>query len=122
MSVKFPLTRGEIGFPVEAQLDGLDQLRSFLMAQTTQPPISAETLANARTASIEEVRNPDRLPEDLPFTEADINYLLKILDWVGQDENSKAPYVTMEEDDECPDSTFVTISFPLHLEPPAELR
>ncbi len=122
MSIEIPSSRGEIGFPAEAQLTGLAQLRSFLIAQTIQPPISAETLANASVTSIDEAFDPDRLPDDLPFTEADINYLLKIIDWVGEDENNRSSYINMVQDDEDPGFTLVTMHFPLHLEPPAELR
>lgn len=107
-------------FETDRVVDSLEDLASYIVEHTTEPPIAVEDILTAREMTLDDQL---LLPDELPgFTLSDAEYLRKVIDYVEEDPETRGSLIRILIYDEQPESCIVSFDFPDCLEPPFELR
>ena len=114
-------TRGQIDFWTDRPVETLSDLLRFVLSHATAPDITPNELLNARRVSPDDIFDGDDLPEICEFTVADAHFLMGVISYALEDPDNRGGLVVMEPDHRD-GTTYIEIHFPVHMEPPAELR
>ncbi len=115
-------TSGQMDFWTDRPVKNLSDLAVFVMSHATAPDIQPEELLRPRLISVEHIINSSYLPEVCEFTIADAHFLVGVISYVLDNPQERASLVVMVPDEDDPETTYVEVHFPAHMEPPAELR